>query len=187
MSYKVFPDFGPLPPIVDAMLRAGKLVDISYGNDLCPSFILTKDEATVDAEGSSENVAVLFVDYEDPDQREYHNEPRFQVGIQSPHRYVSTNDELEAIRLLYAYSEAETAKLPTGWQEISTGGGCTAWSKDKQGYVTATWLITDGECAYPVEEHAPCLLGLYNDADQVCYWECSCLAQALEIANSAKS
>jgi hypothetical protein len=78
----------------------------------------------------------------------------------------------------------EPAKVPEGWADVSTGGGCNAWSKESGCGVC--FMITDGDSQCPTDASEPCGLILYNEGNQVCFWDCTCLAQALEIANSAK-
>lgn len=77
-------------------------------------------------------------------------------------------------------------KLPTpaGWSVISTGGGCEAWHRRTGNLM---WLLTD-ECEVPLDGDAAVLLGLYagEAEEQLCFWECSCVAEALAIADGAK-
>ncbi len=74
--------------------------------------------------------------------------------------------------------------IPAGWENSSTGGGCTALTR-KCGRLT--WLIVDSLEA-PTSADEPCTLALYIGAEgeQVAWWECSCLAEAVTIAEGAK-
>lgn len=104
----VFPDFGPLPPIVAAMLNKGELVDVSYGNDTMPSFILKHDEETVDEAGGADSVPVLWVDYSDDAKREEHGNPRFMVQILRDDYAIATDEEGYAISKLRELSPTPT-------------------------------------------------------------------------------
>lgn len=77
-------------------------------------------------------------------------------------------------------------KTPINWTVIETGGGCTAlWREHDHDH---EWLITkDGDPSAPDDANEPCTLGLSDDGATIVYWDCSCLAEALEIANSAKA
>lgn len=69
-SYQTeFPDFGDLPPLVAARLSAGHLVDLSWSQDICPSFCTPHSDQVMN--GEINNVPVLWVDYADPAQREF--------------------------------------------------------------------------------------------------------------------
>jgi len=66
MSYREeFPDFDPadMPAIPDGF------DDVSWHNDTCPSFL--NDRAGL----------IIFVDFADPDRREFPECPRFTLGV----------------------------------------------------------------------------------------------------------
>jgi len=73
-----FPDFGTLPPEVSDLLANGILHDISWHDDTCPSFIRTKDKPKADELGN-DRVWSLWVDFADPEDREFPEWPRFRV------------------------------------------------------------------------------------------------------------
>lgn len=76
-SYCVF-DGLTLPPIIRAALCPyGPLLDISWGNDACASFILKRDEA-------KSNAVTLWVDYEKQEDRECEGASRFTVDRRLP-------------------------------------------------------------------------------------------------------
>jgi hypothetical protein len=103
-----FPDFDELPPLVAELRHKGELLDISYRNDACPSFIRPQDRETLDAEGSAENIDVLWVNYADPAKREFPETKRFLVSRISAFTAFETDDEAEAIaRLLHRQPPAE--------------------------------------------------------------------------------
>lgn len=66
-----------VPPEVSA---AG-LIDVSWHNDACPSFIRPEDEADF-IDGHGQCVARLWVEHPDPDQREYRATKRYSVTIE---------------------------------------------------------------------------------------------------------
>lgn len=79
-------------------------------------------------------------------------------------------------------------KIPDNWILAETGGGCTAfiWASGNN----IEWLITQPEDpSAPTDPNAPCVLGLYinGETEPVLQWHCSCLAEALQIAEGAKT
>lgn len=78
-------------------------------------------------------------------------------------------------------------KIPDNWYVIETGGGCTALFR-RLANSELQWLITQiGDPSAPEHASDACVLGLYDDNDQVLLqWHCSCLAEALQIAEGAK-
>jgi hypothetical protein len=95
-----FPSFSPFPAEVEALVSSGLLVDISYGNDTCPSFVRSKDMPRVQAEGCTENVPVLFVDHDSPEQREI-SAPQFMVQLISTGECVQTECLTPALLALF--------------------------------------------------------------------------------------
>jgi hypothetical protein len=92
-----FPDFGDLPKPIAALVAAGKLVDISWGNDACPSFIRAEDDPKVEAQGCTYGIPVLWVDYADPSEREMQDGNRFFVQVGNDIT-IETDDAAEALR-----------------------------------------------------------------------------------------
>jgi len=77
--------------------------------------------------------------------------------------------------------------VPPGWECQSTGGGCTAWFREAGEF---HWMLTRDEDPYePNDPDAPCVLGIYDneDTNRFLQWHCSCLAEALQIAEGAKT
>lgn len=80
-------------------------------------------------------------------------------------------------------------KIPDNWTLQETGGHCTAlvraWGRNDE------WLITQvNDPSAPEDPDAPCVLGMYLDGvndNPVAQWHCSCLAEALQIAEGAKT
>ena len=100
---KAFPDFDSMPAAIVELLNAGELVDLSYGNDAMPSFTTRQHIARVDADGSADNVPVLWVDYADETKREWdrNSGSRFFVIVQSEGEIrFESNDVSQAIAAL---------------------------------------------------------------------------------------
>jgi len=83
-------------------------------------------------------------------------------------------------------------KIPNGWQFVETGGGCMAFSRDiatktssRQFADDPYWLITEGDGVAPTDPSKPCRLTLTGYTINEIYWECSCLAEAMCIAEGA--
>jgi hypothetical protein len=83
---------------------------------------------------------------------------------------------------------------PKGWHFVETGGGCTAFTRTvalasprSQSLDDTYWLITEGEGAAPTDPLKPCLLTLTGDNINEIWWECSCLAEAMCIAEGART
>lgn len=76
---------------------------------------------------------------------------------------------------------------PNGWVSSGTGGGCTAFEKQIEGrFGDPYWLITDDDDAIePTNPDARCCLGFYIDGSVRIQWHCSCLAEAVSIAEGA--
>lgn len=66
-----------VPAIIDQLVETGFFEDSSYRSDICPSFRRTLSES---------KVAVLWVDYPLPEQRECQDETRY-------HAYIVANDD----------------------------------------------------------------------------------------------
>lgn len=82
----------------------------------------------------------------------------------------------------------KTISAPPGWAVQETGGHCTALVRGL-GH-NNEWLITQLEDpSAPEDPNAPCVLGLYinGETEPVLQWHCSCLAEALQIAEGAKT
>lgn len=78
-------------------------------------------------------------------------------------------------------------KIPDNWILAETGGGCTALFLAVPDSVLE-WLVTqDEDPSAPTNPDEPCTLGLYMRGDTVLIWHCSCLAEALQIAEGAKT
>lgn len=60
-----FPDFGSMPAEVAAAVASGILLDVSWGQDACPSFVRTCDRAT-----QADDCPRLWVGHEESAQRE---------------------------------------------------------------------------------------------------------------------
>lgn len=103
-----FPDFGALPqPILDAVARR-EIIDISYGNDACPCFIRSSDDARLNEVGwASGHMPLLWVDFEDPEERETDWEKRCTVVGADYSEIVNTDDAAEALRVLMAQPQVE--------------------------------------------------------------------------------
>lgn len=71
------------------------------------------------------------------------------------------------------------------WQLISTGGNCTALSREVGKSDASYWLLTQAEDASaPEGMDEPVILGLYEaEGDQIGYWDCATVWAALAIAN----
>lgn len=108
---KHFPDFGTMPqPVLDALAR-GEIRDVSYRNDVCPSFIRSCDWAVVDAAGEV-IVPRLWVDYEEPQKREYSEVKRCMVIAADGSTPVAETDDIaEALRTLMAQPKIEGGAL----------------------------------------------------------------------------
>ncbi len=102
--------------------------------------------------------------------------------------YLSVGDPSENFECIHPYLSATMSatplQTPAGWNLIGTGGGCTAFARDLSGNLR--WLITD-DAEAPVAADAPCTLSLLNGSDHLLFWECSCLSEALAIADGSKS
>ena len=78
-------------------------------------------------------------------------------------------------------------QTPKGWDEINTGGGCTAFCKENND-ADVYWLITkQDDPSSPTNPSDPCTLSLNMDAESpmILKWECSCLAEAVMVAESS--
>jgi len=81
----------------------------------------------------------------------------------------------------------KTISAPPGWAVQETGGHCTALYRAIEDSVLE-WLITQvDDPSAPEDPNAPCVLGFYMRGDVTLQWHCSCLAEALQIAEGAKT
>ena len=75
---------------------------------------------------------------------------------------------------------------PTGWKTIDTGGGCTAFHRAIPDSIME-WGITQFDApTSPTSPDEPCVLTLWLLGSTVLQWHCSCLAEAVQIAEGAK-
>lgn len=95
-----FPDYDSLPPLIRDLRDRGVLRDVSYRNDVCPSFIHENDYFRMDSDGSVENIRCLWVDYADPRKRENPEQKRYVVQRVSDGATLETDDETAAIDAL---------------------------------------------------------------------------------------
>jgi hypothetical protein len=70
-----FPDYD------DTLTLPNAWQDISWHNDVCPSF----------ESRTGQNAFVIFCDYKNPDKREIQNAPRFVVYLEDPLNFVCIN------------------------------------------------------------------------------------------------
>ena len=78
-------------------------------------------------------------------------------------------------------------KIPDNWNLIETGGGCTALFLAVPDSILE-WLITKvDDPSAPDDANEPCTLGMSDDGTTIVFWHCSCLAEALQIAEGAKT
>lgn len=77
--------------------------------------------------------------------------------------------------------------VPPGWHVAYTGGGCTALRRDVIN-TGLEWLITDiGSPSAPTRAGDACRLGLFSESEgHILQWHCSCLAEAVQIAEGAQ-
>lgn len=147
-----FPDYpvDSLPSIPPAW------PDVSWRNDVCPSFQVAEHGP----EGARRFVH-LFVDYADEGAREMPGGKRFSVLSDMPDGTVKdagTFDDFdEAGRAAYrALLEA------LGFEEIHTGGGCMAWLRT----LPNGWdVVATGDDGMAAPEPSGWLIGTYPDRD----------------------
>ena len=84
---KEFPDFGPLPPEVQTLVDSGKLVDTSWRQDVCPSFVRAEHRRAFE---NDEPCVRFWVDYADPKKRELSEEGVKRYGVTQSPEYQST-------------------------------------------------------------------------------------------------
>lgn len=75
---------------------------------------------------------------------------------------------------------------PTGWKFANQGGGASDLYRDIPNTVLE-WGITQLDApTAPDSPDEACVLTLWSRGDAVLQWHCSCLAEAVQIAEGAK-
>lgn len=89
-----FQDWQPAPALAN-LITTGVLLDQSWHNDVCPSFIKASDEAK-----DNEQRPILWADYEDTALREFEAQAKRYTVTQGEETLAQTDDLTEALRAM---------------------------------------------------------------------------------------
>lgn len=100
-----------IPEAVRVAVLAGRLVDVSSGNDAIPCSFVTATQAA--GEWDSDTERRLWIDYDDPAAREHPENARYSTGIDPTDVYFAeSEDDVETVLAMLYASDAELVYLP---------------------------------------------------------------------------
>ena len=76
--------------------------------------------------------------------------------------------------------------IPKGWALTHQGGGATDLYRCVPNSVLEWGITQIGAPTAPESPDDPCTLTLWSRGDAILQWDCSCLAEAIQIAEGAR-